>query len=99
MRKVRGTVEQQTASQETGGGRWGIVDALPWNLAPEAAIKNGWTYIYADGLWHVNCLAILPDSVVAVMMRYKAANSVAGLKVGDGICESVTSQLVYAPQL
>jgi hypothetical protein len=99
MRKVRGTVEQQPASQKTGGGRWGIIDALPWNLAPEASIKNGWTFIYADGLWHVNCLAILPDSVLAVMMRYKAANSVAGLKVGDGLCASVTSQLVYAPEL
>jgi hypothetical protein len=99
MRKVRGTVEQQTASQETGGGRWGIIDGLPWNLAPQASIKNGWTYIYADGLWHVNCLAILPDHVIAVMMRYKSTNNVAGLRVGDGICASVTSQLVYAPEL
>jgi hypothetical protein len=99
MQQVRGTVEQQPASQKTGGGRWGIIDALPWNLAPQAAIKNGWTFIFADGLWHVNCLAILPDHVLAVMMRYKAANSVAGLKIGDNICASVTRQLVYAPEL
>jgi hypothetical protein len=99
MREVRGTVEQQPASQKTGGGRWGIIDALPWNLAPQASIKNGWTFIYADGLWHVNCLAILPDHVLAVMMRYKAANSVAGLKVGDNICASVTRQLISAPEL
>jgi hypothetical protein len=99
MQEVRGTVEQQPASQKTGGGRWGIIDGLPWNLAPEASIKNGWTFIFADGLWHVNCLAILPDHVLSVMMRYKAANSVAGLKVGDNICASVTRQLVYAPEL
>jgi hypothetical protein len=99
MRQVRGTVEQQPASQKTGGGHWGIVDALPWNLAPEASIKNGWTYIFADGLWHVNCLAVLPDDVLVVMMRYRAANSVAGLKVGDRICATVTSQLVYTPDL
>jgi hypothetical protein len=99
MREVRGTVNDQPADQKTGGGRWGIIDGLPWNLAPEASIKNGWTFIYADGLWHVNCLAILPDSVLSVMMRYKSTNNVAGLKVGAGICASVTRQLVYAPDL
>lgn len=99
MREVRGTVSQQPADQKTGGGRWGIIDALPWNLAPQASIKNGWTYIFADGLWHVNCLAILPDSVLAVMMRYRSTNNVAGLKVGATICASVTSQLVYSPEL
>lgn len=99
MQEVRGTVDQQPADQKTGGGRWGIIDGLPWNLAPTVAIKNGWTYIYADGLWHVNCLAIMDDYVLTVMMRYRSTNNVAGLKVGDNICASVTSQLVYAPEL
>ncbi len=99
MQEVRGTVDQQPADQKTGGGHWGIIDALPWDLAPQASIKNGWTYIYADGLWHVNCLAIVDDDVLAVMMRYKAPNNVTGLKVGDGICASVTSQLTYSPDL
>lgn len=99
MREVRGTVDKQPADQKTGGGRWGIIDALPWNLAPQAAIKNGWTFIYADGLWHVNCLAILPDHVISVMMRYRSTNNVAGLTVGDNICATVTRQLVYQPEL
>jgi hypothetical protein len=47
----------------------------------------------------VNCLAILPDHVLSVMMRYKSTNNVAGLKVGDNICAAVTRQLVYQPEL
>ncbi len=99
MRKVRGTVDDQPADQKTGGGRWGIIDGLPAPLASQVSIKNGWTFIFADNLWHVNCLAILPQSVLVVMMRYAAPANVAGLRVGAGICASVTRQLVYTPDL
>jgi len=99
MRDVQGTVEDQVADQRTGGGRWGIIDTLPWDLAPDTSIKNGWTYLFADGTWHVNCLAVHQDFVLAVMVRYPAANSIAGLRIGDGVCQSVTSQLTYAPTL
>jgi hypothetical protein len=66
MRQVRGRVEEQI-SGEVQGGRWGIIDGLPAELAAEVSIKNGFTE-YVDG-WHVNCLAIHPDWVLAVMMR------------------------------
>ncbi len=99
MRDVQGTVEEQPADQRTGGGHWGIIDALPWDLEPDTSIKNGWTYVYSDNLWHVNCLAVHQDFVLAVMMRYAAPNTVTGLKIGDGICQSVTTQLIYAPAL
>ncbi|HKT01651.1 MAG TPA: hypothetical protein VJT31_19170 [Rugosimonospora sp.] len=99
MHNVRGTVNDQPADQKTGGGRWGIIDGLPTSLAAQVSIKNGWTFIFADNLWHVNCLAILPSSVLVVMMRYAAPDSVTGLKVGAGICASVTRQLVYTPDL
>jgi hypothetical protein len=99
MRRVRGGVADQPVNQTTGGGRWGIIDGLPAALARQASIKNGWTYIYADRLWHVNCLAILPGSVLAVMMRYAGPVNPTGLKTGADICASVTSQLVYTPDL
>jgi hypothetical protein len=99
MRKVRGGVSDQPVNQTTGGGRWGIIDGLPGALARQVSIKNGWTFIYADNLWHVNCLAILPGAVLSVMMRYAAPVSPTGLKVGAGICASVARQLVYTPDL
>jgi hypothetical protein len=97
MRKVRGGVNDKPVNASTGGGRWGIIDGLPASLAQQASIKNGWTFIHADQLWHVNCLAILPDSVLAVMVRYKAPESPAGLQVGADVCASATRQLIQTP--
>jgi len=68
MRKVRGGVADQ--QRTTGGGRWGIIDALPAGLAAGTAIKNGWTAQTYDHDWHVNCLAIHNDWVLAVELRY-----------------------------
>jgi hypothetical protein len=99
MRTVRGGIADQPVNQTTGGGRWGIIDGLPTSLARQASIKNGWTFIYADNLWHVNCLAILPGSVLAVMMRYAGPVNPTGLKVGADVCAAVTRQLVYTPDL
>jgi hypothetical protein len=66
MRNVRGTVAQQV-SGAVEGGRWGIIDALPADVAAQTSIKNGFTS-YKDG-WHVNCLAINPDFIMIIMMK------------------------------
>ena len=86
MRHVRGSIADQP-----DGGHWGIIDALPASLASEVAIKNGWTEIGADNSWHVNCLAVHSDWVLAVLVRYPAS---LGLGYGAGVCGSVTRQLL-----
>jgi hypothetical protein len=86
MTQVRGSVDQQI-SGEVQGGRWGIIDGLPPELAAEVSIKNGYTS-YVDG-WHVNCLAIHPDWVLAIMMR--SWSNLAGAAEG---CEYITRGLV-----
>jgi hypothetical protein len=86
MRQVRGTVAQQP-----NGGRWGIIDALPQELANDVAIKNGWTLLYDDNNWHVNCLAIQSDWVLSVLTRYPAK---LGKQYGADVCKQVTQQLL-----
>lgn len=91
MRLVRGGVTDQRPNfGPTGGGRWGIIDGLPKEVAAQVAIKNGWTRVGADNSWHVNCLAIGPDFVLAVQARYPVA---LGLAYGAGVCRGVTEQL------
>ena len=74
MTKVQGTTAAKDQQETTGGGRWGIIDGLPKEITDQGpvAIKNGWTMIYADGMWHVNCLAVTDDWVLAVLLRYPA---------------------------
>lgn len=93
MTKVRGTTAARDQRTTSGGGRWGIVDGLPEEITDQGpiAIKNGWTMIYADGLWHVNCLAVADNWVLAVLLRYPQRQ---GLDYGAGICASVATQLV-----
>jgi hypothetical protein len=86
MKQVRGGV-----TEEPDGGRWGIVDALPPNVVKDTAIKNGWTLLYEDNKWHVNCLAIHPDWILAVLTRYPAA---LGKQYGAKLCAEVTHQLL-----
>ena len=89
---------RQGPARKTGGGHWGIIDGLPASLAEGTSIKNGWTMIYADGAWHVNCLAIHPDWVLSVQMRLpnsKFKTWLKGLQYGASLCKSVASQLVY----
>jgi hypothetical protein len=91
MQKVRGTTAAADQHATTGGGRWGIIDGLPKEIIQQGvSIKNGWTPI-KDGLWHVNCLAIGPGWVLAVLMRYPISK---GLKYGASVCASVAKQLV-----
>lgn len=85
MRHVTGRVDEQTATKH--GGRWGIIDGLP--PGHDVAMKNGWTEY--DGMWHVNCLAIVDNErSLAVMTRYPASK---GLAYGAGLCASVARQL------
>jgi hypothetical protein len=98
MRAVRGPVTDNAPGRTTGGGRWGIIDGLPANLSPDAGIKNGWTMLQSDGQWHINCLAVHADWVLAVQMRLpnaKFKSWLAGLQYGAGVCASVTTQLVH----
>jgi hypothetical protein len=78
-------------AQEPNGGRWGIIDGLPAELAQQTAIKNGWTLLYEDGKWHLNCLAIHPDWILAVLTRYPGS---LGKQYGAGLCKQVTQQLL-----
>ncbi|MFE9202628.1 hypothetical protein [Micromonospora sp. NPDC007230] len=92
MTKVRGGVEDQK-STTVQGGRWGIIDGLPDSITSQqpVSIKNGFTMLWADVQWHVNCLAITDDWTLTVMMRYPQK---AGLEYGAKVCASVATQLV-----
>ncbi len=93
MRHVQGGVKDQPPGfGPTGGGHWGIIDGLPADITPDVSIKNGWTPIYADGLWHVNCLAVHEEFILAVQVRYPISQ---GLQFGADVCKSVTQQLVH----
>jgi hypothetical protein len=85
MKKVRGE-PTGAASGAVQGGRWGIIDGLPPELARETSIKNGWTS-YEDG-WHVNCLAVHPDWVLTVMIR-----TTKGLRAAAENCRAVATRL------
>lgn len=94
MRNVRGTTDRSDQPMPNGGegGRWGIIDGLPPEvLARGVAIKNGWTALSRTGNWHVNCLALTDDWVMAVLMQYPAGN---GLEYGARRCARVAAQLV-----
>ncbi|ROT33914.1 hypothetical protein [Micromonospora sp. HM5-17] len=92
MTKVRGTTAAKDQQLRQGGGRWGIIDGLPKEIVSQGVgIKNGWTPIWADGMWHLNCLAVADDWVLSVLTRYPVRN---GLDFGARICASVASQLV-----
>jgi hypothetical protein len=74
-----------------GDGRFGIVNALPAEVATRVAIKNGWLLRDETGIWHVNCLAVGDGWVLAVMTRYDGS---LGFTHGGTVCQSVTTQLL-----
>jgi hypothetical protein len=98
MREVRGRVADQRRT--TGGGRWGIIDALPPGMAATTSIKNGWTAQPGDHNWHINCLAIHPDWILAVELRYPWTgpdgdwHDANNLQPGADACASVARQLL-----
>lgn len=73
-----------------GDGRFGIIDALPTSEASQTSIKNGWVTL-DDDKWHINCLAIGPDWVLAVETVYPIAK---GMGYGTATCTSVAKQLM-----
>ncbi|MEJ3748296.1 hypothetical protein WEI85_34050 [Actinomycetes bacterium KLBMP 9797] len=92
MSQVRGSAAARDQHERSGGGRWGIIDGLPEEIVRQGVgIKNGWTRIGADGKWHLNCLAVADDWVLAVLMRYPIDH---GLDYGADTCASVARQLV-----
>lgn len=97
MRHVQGSTAErdQRPQEDFEGGRWGIIDGLPPGVDAEAvSIKNGWTRIGSTGSWHLNCLAVTDDWVLAVLMRYPAGYS---LDYGARRCASVAAQLFRSP--
>jgi hypothetical protein len=103
MRHTVGGTAAKDQQKTTGGGHWGIIDGLPKNLQTEVSIKNGWTMHFSDGRWHVNCLAIHQDWVLAVQVQVTAGNAAlgqkdeTGLKKSAAICASVAEQLTVTP--
>ena len=91
MRHVEGTADPGDQQATRGGGRWGIIDGVPAEVAPLVALKNGWTDISADGNWHLNCLAFTDEWSLSVMLRYPSDQ---GLSYGAGICRDVARQLL-----
>jgi hypothetical protein len=93
MSKVRGTTAPEDQQLKEGGGRWGIIDGLPPSITEQGpvSIKNGWTMLWADLQWHLNCLAVTDKWSLAVMMRYPKDH---GLDYGAQVCQSVATQLV-----
>ena len=73
------------------GGRWGIVDGLPDQILAGVGIQNGWTAVWGDGQWHVNCLAVADEWSLAVLTRYSVDR---GLRYGAQACAEVAAQLV-----
>jgi hypothetical protein len=85
MKKVRGGVKDNTGDDTKQGGRWGIIDGLPADVAAQTSIKNGWTFhSSSDNVWHVNCLAIHP-SFILVVETIKAPN----LQVAADYCADI----------
>jgi hypothetical protein len=73
-----------------GKGRFGIVDALPPDIAAKVAIKNGWFMHGFDGHWRVNCLAVHDEWAIAVLTRYERRH---GFRYGGTVCADVARQV------
>lgn len=73
-----------------GEGRFGVIEALPPDVAKTTAIKNGWLD-RDDGLWHIACMAVGPTWSIGVMARYPAS---LGKDYGAHTCRDVTRQLL-----
>jgi hypothetical protein len=76
-----------------GVGDFGVRAALPPEVAATVAIKNGWLLRDEDGLWHLSCLAIAPDWVIAVLARYPGR---LGFRYGTRLCRQVGASLLPA---
>jgi hypothetical protein len=73
-----------------GPGRFGIIEALPPEIAKTTAIKNGWL-ARDDGYWHIACMAIGDGWSMGVLARYPAS---LGKDYGARTCREVARQLL-----
>jgi hypothetical protein len=73
-----------------GAGRFGVIEALPADLAKGTAIKNGWL-ARDDGLWHIACMATGDGWSIGVMARYPGR---LGMGYGAKTCREVARQLL-----
>jgi len=73
-----------------GAGRFGIIEALPADVAKSTAIKNGWL-ARDDGQWHIACMATGDGWSLGVMARYPGR---LGRDYGAKTCREVTKQLL-----
>jgi hypothetical protein len=73
-------------------GNFGIIQALPPNIAKNTAIKNGWLLRDEDGMWHISCLAIGDGWTLGVLARYPGR---LGFEHGTNICKSIAAQLLH----
>jgi hypothetical protein len=71
-------------------GRFGVIEALPADMAKGTAIKNGWL-ARDDGLWHIACMATGDGWSIGVMARYPGR---LGKAYGAKTCREVTRQLL-----
>ena len=55
-----------------GAGRFGIIEALPADVAKSTSIKNGWL-AREDGQWHIACMAIGQGWSIGVMAHYPSS--------------------------
>ena len=76
-----------------GPGRFGIIEALPADVAKTTAIKNGWL-ARDDGQWHIACMAVGDGWTIGIMAHYP---STLGKDYGTKTCREVTKQLLTQP--
>lgn len=74
-----------------GQGRFGVIKALPAEVAAKTAIKNGWLLRDSDRLWHISCLAVGDGWALGVHARYQ---NTLGKSYGERICQTVGEQLM-----
>jgi hypothetical protein len=73
-----------------GAGRFGIIEALPADVAKSTAIKNGWL-ARDDGRWHIACMAVGDGWSLGIMAHYPSS---LGKDYGVKTCREVTKQLL-----
>ncbi len=73
-----------------GAGRFGVIEALPPEVAKTTAIKNGWL-ARDDGQWHIACMATGAGWSIGVMARYPSR---LGKDYGAKTCREVTRSLL-----
>lgn len=67
---------------------FGLIDVRPAGSGIPA-IKNGWNRV--NGEWHISCLAIYDQQILAVQTRYPVTK---GMQHGAAICADIARQVL-----